>query len=304
MALRKQDRGQRDGAADRMTFGPGETIDLGTVPTAPPPRGLPPGGERGARERLDRGAKALKKYQDVQMAHGTYGLVVLFEGMDASGKDEAIADALAHLDPRGCEFKHFKTMTAKEAKHDFLWRAAVTMPARGQIGIFNRSYYEQVMGERVHPERLDEQDLPPEAKGDDVWERRCAQINDFERYLTENGIHVLKFFLHVSKEEQRQRLLERIAAPETAWQFSKADIKNRALWDEYRAAFGQAMTLTNTALAPWHVIPADRPWTARAAVAAVIAERLGSFHDGYPEPSEDEAKELEEAREALESDAL
>jgi PPK2 family polyphosphate:nucleotide phosphotransferase len=285
-----------------MTFGPGETIDLGEVPTSPP-RGLPPGGEKGARERLERDAKALKRHQDIQMAHGTYGMVVLFQGMDASGKDEAIADALAHLDPRGCEFKHFKSMTPKEAKHDWLWRAALTMPARGQIGIFNRSYYENVMGERVHPERLDEQHLPPEAKGDDVWERRCAHVNDYERYLTENGIHVLKFFLHVSKEVQRRRLLERIDNPETVWQFSAADIKNRALWDEYRDAFGQAMTLTNTEHAPWYVIPADQQWVARAAVASVIAERLGSFHDGYPEPSDEEAKELEEAREALESDA-
>jgi PPK2 family polyphosphate:nucleotide phosphotransferase len=208
---------------------------------------------------------------------------------------------LVHLDPRGCEFKQFKRFTAKEAKHDYLWRAAAALPARGQIGIFNRSYYEHVVSERIHPEALESQNLPPEAK-EDIWAKRFLHINHFETYLTENGIHLLKFFMHVSREEQRKRLLERIDNREQQWQFSPTDVKERAFWKQYEAVYGEALTATNTPEAPWHIIPADRPWSARAAVARVVLEKLKSFHTGYPRLSKEEREEMEEARAQLEAD--
>ena len=245
--------------------------------------------------------RRMVRLQDILMAHEMNGLLILFQGMDASGKDEAIRDVLTRLDPRGCEFKQFKKITEKEARHDYLWRAAAALPARGQIGIFNRSYYEHVTGERVHPERLEEQHLPDEAR-EEIWEKRFRHINHFEEYLAENGIHVLKFFLHVSKEEQRKRLLERIGSRETSWQFSQSDVEERDYWDEYQRVYSEALTRTNTAHAPWHLVPSDRRWFTRAAVASVIAAKLQSLHSDYPELSPEEQKELDQAREALEKD--
>lgn len=259
------------------------------------------GGEQAAQSSLREDVQSLARYQDMLMAHETYGLLVLFQGMDASGKDEAIRDVLSSLDPGGSEFKQFQPLTEKEARHDYLWRAVVALPARGQIGIFNRSYYEHVVVERVHPEKLDQQQLPAYAK-EGIWEKRFRQINDFERYLVENGIHVLKFFLHVSREEQRKRLLERIGRPETRWQFSKDDVEERGLWDEYMSAYEEALTHTNTEHAPWYIIPADRRWFARAAIASVIAAKLGSLHSEYPSLSGEQSEEIESAREVLEGE--
>ena len=235
------------------------------------------------------------------MAHETHGLLILFQGMDASGKDEAIHDVLASVDPRGAEFKQFQKQTEKEVKHDYLWRAVAALPARGQIGIFNRSYYEQVVAERVHPEQLERQQLPADAK-EGIWEKRFRQINDFERYLVENGIHILKFFLHVSGEEQRKRLLERIDCPETRWQFSMTDVEERRHWEEYMSAYGEALTRTNTEPAPWYIVPADRRWFARAVVASVIAAKLSSLHSEYPRLSNEQEEELKRAREMLETE--
>lgn len=260
-----------------------------------------PGSEQAAQASEREDVQSLARYQDMLMAHETHGLLVLFQGMDASGKDEAIRDVLASLDPGGSEFKQFQPLTEKEAGHDYLWRAVIALPARGQIGIFNRSYYEHVIVERVHPEKLDRQQLPAYAR-EGIWEKRFRQINDFERYLTENGIHVLKFFLHVSREEQRKRLLERIERPETRWQFSEDDVEERGLWDEYMSAYEEALTYTNTEQAPWHVIPADRRWFARAAVASVIAAKLRSLHSEYPSLSEEQSEKIERAREVLEEE--
>jgi polyphosphate kinase 2 (PPK2 family) len=178
------------------------------------------------------------------------------------------------------------------------------LPARGQIGIFNRSYYEHVVAERVHPEKLERQRLPEEAMGEGLWERRFRQINDFERYLVENGIHVLKFFLHLSREEQRRRLLERLDRPEKRWKFSPSDIKERALWDEHVRAYEEAFRRTSTEWAPWHVIPDDGRWFARAAVASAVASKLKSLHDEYPKPSTEEEKEMEDARKTLEREVF
>jgi PPK2 family polyphosphate:nucleotide phosphotransferase len=253
-----------------------------------------------ANERRDK--KRMVRSQDMLMAHETQGLLVLFQGMDASGKDESIRDVLSSLDPRSCEFKQFKALTEKEERHDFLWRAAAAVPARGQIGIFNRSYYEQVAGERVHPERLKEQQLPKYAL-ENIWEKRLHQINHFEQYLIENGIHVLKFFLHVSKEQQRQRLLDRLRDRKTAWQFSQSDLKARAHWEDYMRFYGDALTQTNTEHTPWYVLPADHRWYVRAAVASVIAKKLESLHSDYPEQTPEERKQLQEAEKTLEAEA-
>jgi PPK2 family polyphosphate:nucleotide phosphotransferase len=221
--------------------------------------------------------------------------------MDASGKDEAITHVLSSLDPRGCEFKQFQKMTPKEQKHDYLWRVAAGLPARGQIGIFNRSYYEHVVAEQVHPESLESQHLPSEVKKD-IWTKRYRHINNFEQYLAENGIHLLKFFLHVSKDEQRNRLLERIDNPEQQWQFSARDVEERAYWKQYMKVYGDVLTQTNTPEGRWHLIPSDRSWCARAAVASVITGKLKSLHSGYPKLDAEEQQKLESARKELEKD--
>jgi PPK2 family polyphosphate:nucleotide phosphotransferase len=281
-----------------FVFDPGSPIELKRLQTD---SGAGFDSEEAAKESLERDTKQFVSYQERLMAHETYGLLVLFQGMDASGKDEAITHVLTHLDPRGCEFKQFKTFTAKEEKHDYLWRAVAALPARGQVGIFNRSYYEHVVAERLHPEALESQNLPPEAR-ENIWDKRFRHINHFESYLADNGIHLLKFFLHVSKEEQRKRLLERIDDPEQQWQFSSNDVKERALWKEYEEVYSKALTATNTAEAPWHIIPADRPWSARAAVARIFLEKLKSFHTGYPKWSKEQRQQMEEARAQLEAD--
>jgi len=255
--------------------------------------------EEAAAESEREDTRRLVRLQDLLMAHERYGILILFQGMDASGKDEAIRDVLSSLDPRACEFKQFKKMTEKEARHDWLWRAVAALPARGQIGIFNRSYYEQVTGERVHPERLEEQGLPDEAL-EEIWSKRLRHIRHFEQYLVENGIHVLKFFLHVSKEEQRRRLLERIQNRETCWQFSQNDVEERGRWAEYLHVYGEALTETNTEEAPWYVVPADRRWFGRAVVASVIRAKLEGLHSDYPELSPQQQEELERARATLE----
>lgn len=276
-------------------FPAGNTIRLASVSTQPR-RDAPD--ERAAKARLTADARRLSAAQDLLMAHETYGLLLLFQGMDASGKDEAITSVMTAVDPRGVEFKQFQKPTAKELRHDYLWTASGALPARGQIGIFNRSYYEHVVTDRVHPEKLAEQGLPPEARRG-IWAARCRQINAFERYLVENGIIVLKLFLHVSKDEQRQRLVERAERPDQQWQFSASDVEDHVLWDAHMDAYSTALTRTNRARSPWHIVPADRPWFARAAVAAAVAGALEALHDGYPTLDDAERAELQKARATL-----
>ncbi|HZI18341.1 MAG TPA: PPK2 family polyphosphate kinase [Pyrinomonadaceae bacterium] len=258
--------------------------------------------EREAQAWMAEDAERLAEYQDKLMAHGTHGLLLVFQAMDGAGKDSTIKHVMSSADPQGCEVKMFKEMTEKEAPHDYLWRAVRALPARGQIGIFNRSYYEHVVAERVHPEKLERQQLPAETLGRDLWTRRFRQINDFELYLVENGIHVLKFYLNLSRGEQRRRLLERLARPEKKWKFSASDVEDRRLWDDYMRAYEEAFDQTSTEHAPWHIIPADSRWFARAAVAAAVVAKLKSLHSRYPRLGEDKEKELEEARAALESE--
>jgi len=258
--------------------------------------------EGAARDSMAADAERLAAHQDMLMAHGTHGLLVLFQGMDAAGKDATIKHVMSAADPQGCEVKMFKEATEKEVRHDYLWRAACALPARGQIGIFNRSYYEHVLAEKVHPEKLERQCLPEEAKGEGLWERRYRQINDFERYLAENGVHVLKFYLNISRAGQRERLLERMERPEKRWKFSASDVEERGFWGEYMQAYEETFERTSTDRAPWHIIPADSRWFARAAVASVIVSKLKSLHAEYPRLSEEQEQEQEDARKALEGE--
>lgn len=244
----------------------------------------------------------LASYQDVLYAQNTYSLLIIFQAMDASGKDSTIKHVMSGVDPQGCQVFSFKSPSAEELDHDYLWRSAKSLPERGRIGIFNRSYYEEVLIVRVHPEILDSQQLPPEAKTEDLWQRRFEEMNHFERYLTRNGIVVLKFFLHVSKEEQRKRFLKRINTPEKNWKFSLNDVKERKHWDDYMAAYEDAFNHTSTEEAPWYIIPADHKWFMRTAVADVIITKLASLNLTYPTASEEHKQELLKAKELLEQE--
>jgi PPK2 family polyphosphate:nucleotide phosphotransferase len=244
----------------------------------------------------------LASYQDVLYAQNTYSLLIIFQAMDASGKDSTIKHVMSGVDPQGCQVFSFKSPSAEELDHDYLWRSMKSLPERGRIGIFNRSYYEEVLVVRVHPEILNAQQLPPEAKTGDIWQRRFEEINHFERYLTRNGIVVLKFFLNVSKEKQRDRFLKRINTPEKNWKFSLNDVKERRHWDDYMAAYEDAFNHTSTEEAPWYIIPADNKWFMRTAVADVIITKLASLNLTYPTVSEAHRQNLLKAKEILEQE--
>lgn len=263
--------------------------------------------ENEAREAVEEEAKRLARRQLILEAHGTHGLLVIFQGADASGKDEAIHHVMSVVDPESCQAKAFSSMNAEEARHDYLWRALRSVPARGKMAVFNRSYYEQVVAERVSPELMDDQHLPPEieraAREGALWSQRYRQIRDVERYLAENGIRIVKLFMHVSNEEQRQRLLERIERPEKRWDFSRADVEKRDDWDAFQSAYEAALRATSTDHAPWYVIPADHKWFARAAAATIISDTLrGVHHDRFPEPDGELAETLAWARDELEAE--
>ena len=271
---------------------PGTRIALADVPTALSDAR----DERAERAEVGRLAEPLRRAHTLAIAHETRGLLVVFQGMDASGKDEAIRDVLSAADARGVVSAQVKQAGARDLRRPFLFRAVDQLPLRGQIGILNRSYYEDVVGARVHPERLADEGLPDGARRT-LWRTRHRQINDFERLLTENGIAVLKLFLHVSREVQRDRLLERIDNPDMNWEFSDNDIAARERWDEYAAVYESVFAATSTERAPWVVVPADHPWAARAAVARHVVAALEAFHDGFPEPEDPDA--LARARAAL-----
>lgn len=258
--------------------------------------------EEEAGNSLQKDAEALKKYQDILMKHETKGLLVIFQGMDTAGKDPLIKHIMSNVDPQGVETKQFKSPTEKERRHDYLWRVVQALPARGQIGIFNRSYYEHVAADRVHPEKLDKWTLPDEAKKGKIWERLYREINNFEEYLTNNGIYILKFFLHMSKDKQRDRLLERISRKDKRTGFSWDDIEDRGHWDEFMKYYEEAINKTSTKHAPWYIIPDDNRWFAKAAVASIIVEKLKSMHKDYPQPSEEEMKQLKKAERILKNE--
>jgi PPK2 family polyphosphate:nucleotide phosphotransferase len=252
---------------------------------------------------LAHGVAQLADLQDRLAAQDVHGLLVVLQAMDAAGKDGTIKHVMSGVNPQGVSVHSFKVPSTEELSHDYLWRYVRLLPSRGQIGIFNRSYYEEVLVVRVHPENLDRQRLPSEARGKDVWERRYREINDLERYLVDNGIHVVKLFLNVSNEEQRRRLLARVDLAEKNWKFSAADARERAFWDDYQHAYAEALTHTSTSWAPWYVIPADHKWFARLAVVAILVNHLRRIDPRYPRLGEAELRELQTARAQLEAEA-
>jgi PPK2 family polyphosphate:nucleotide phosphotransferase len=261
------------------------------------------GGSDGKKEALRHVADnvaRLSELQDKLYAQDTYGVLVIFQAMDAAGKDGAIRHVMSGVNPQGCHVTSFKVPSTEELDHDYLWRAANALPARGMIGIFNRSYYEEVLVVRVHPELLAKQHLPPESGGKSLWNRRFAQINAFEKYLAQNGIVVVKFFLNVSRDEQKKRLVARIDRPEKNWKFSVEDVKERAFWDDYQAAYEDALNHTSTKSAPWYVVPADNKWFARLTVSEVLCTVLERLELAYPVVGEDRKRELQEIRAAFE----
>jgi PPK2 family polyphosphate:nucleotide phosphotransferase len=233
-------------------------------------------------EVLRKGIELLAEYQERLAAQDTWGLLAVFQAIDAAGKDGTIRHVMSGVNPQGVEVASFKTPTAAELDHDYLWRAALRLPARGMIGIFNRSYYEEVLVVRVHPELLAAERLPAAATGRDVWERRFREINDWERYLVDNGIRIVKLFLNVSEEEQRKRFLDRIDEPNSNWKFSPDDARERVYWSDYQRAFAEMLSNTSTPWAPWHVIPADHKWFMRIAASAVILDALIDIDPRYP----------------------
>jgi PPK2 family polyphosphate:nucleotide phosphotransferase len=252
-----------------------------------------------AAESLEDGLRQLAEYQERLYAQDTYALLVIFQAMDAAGKDGTIRHVMSGLNPQGCQVFSFKAPSSEERDHDYLWRSVKALPERGRIGIHNRSYYEEVLVARVHPAILEAQQLPPSGKGRGVWRRRFQEINNLERHLVDNGTVVLKFFLHVSKEEQKRRFLARIEEPEKNWKFALGDVRERSHWDEYMRAYEDAFTHTSTTYAPWYIIPADHKWFMRLAVAAIMHRTLHDLDLQYPNVSALKAAELQQARELL-----
>ena len=241
----------------------------------------------------------LARLQDKLMARETDALLVVFQSIDGSGKDGTIKQVASRLDPQGCTAVNFKKPSEIENRHDYLWRFHRHVPERGRITFFNRSYYEEIVSSRVRPERLDEQNLPPRAAPKNIWRRRAREINDFERYLTDNGVSVLKFFLHLSYEKQAERLLERTTDADKKWKFSAADLENRDLWAEHERAHEDMLALTSTRHAPWHVVPADHRWFTALAVADLMRRKLRALKLRYPSVAGAEREEMEKAKRRL-----
>lgn len=256
-----------------------------------------------AQEQLETGIQKLAEQQDKLYAQDTYALLINLQAMDAAGKDSTIKHVMSGVNPQGVQVKSFRVPSAEELDHDYLWRNFVELPNRGNLGIFNRSYYEEVLVVRVHPEFLDRQQLPPRLKGQDIWERRYEEINNFENYLTNNGIVVLKFFLNVSKETQKKRFLERVEQPDKNWKFSAADILERQHWEAYMDAYDEMFNHTSTPWAPWYIIPADHKWFTRLAVVSVINSTLDGLKLAYPEVSVEQKAALLKAKEEMEQES-
>jgi PPK2 family polyphosphate:nucleotide phosphotransferase len=255
-----------------------------------------------AKKRLEQGVKMLAELQQVLYAQGVWGLLIIVQAMDAAGKDGTIKHVMSGVNPQGVNVHSFKSPSAEELAHDFLWRTNRCMPSRGKIGIFNRSYYEEVLVVRVHPEFLEKQQLPDSLRGNHFWKGRYEDISAFERYLTRNGIAICKFFLHLSKKEQKKRFLERLGNEEKYWKFSAADLKERKYWDEYQDAYEKMIRNTATDYAPWVIVPADNKWFSRLLVVATIVDTLANLNLQYPKVSAAQMAELREARKQLEKE--
>ena len=252
---------------------------------------------------LEQNVQRLRELQEVLYAHDTYSLLVIFQAMDAAGKDGAIEHVMSGVNPQGVSVVSFKQPSDEERGHDYLWRCQKNLPERGKIGIFNRSHYEEVLVVRVHKEILQTSQLPPELKNDkNIWKKRFEHIRDWEQHLTQNGTHILKFFLNVSKEEQKQRFLDRINEPEKNWKFSMGDVKERALWNDYMKAYTEALSATSTEAAPWYVVPADKKWFTRLAVSEIIVKKMESMKLHFPAVTQEQKAELQEAKKLLEAE--
>jgi PPK2 family polyphosphate:nucleotide phosphotransferase len=266
---------------------PGDTLDLKSEDK---PR---------AQEALAAGVEALAVLQDMLYAQDRWGVLLIFQAMDAAGKDGAIKHVMSGVNPQGVEVYSFKSPSAEDLDHDYLWRCMKRLPERGRIGIFNRSYYEETLIVRVHPEFLSNQRLPPELVTKDIWKDRFQDIRSFERYLVRNGIVIRKFFLHVSKKEQKRRFLERVEEPFKNWKFSASDMKERQFWGQYMEAYEDMIRQTATPDAPWFVVPADNKWFTRVIIAAAVIDALGSLNLRYPEVGEATLKELAAVKKEL-----
>ncbi len=277
----------REGERFRLAdVDPGETLGLDI-------------GKDEARDMLAAGVKRLDDLQERLYAEGRWSVLIMFQAMDAAGKDSAIEHVMSGINPQGCSVSAFKVPSLTELRHDFLWRTTCALPERGMIGIFNRSYYEEVLVVRVHNELLAKQGLPAKLVGDDIWKQRFESIRDFERHMARNGTVVLKFFLHLSRDEQRKRFLDRIDEPDKRWKFSLGDVAERQRWDDYMTAYEDAIRNTATEHAPWHVVPADNKWFTRLVVAAAIVKKLEELDPQYPKVDDTALAAMMEARKKL-----
>jgi PPK2 family polyphosphate:nucleotide phosphotransferase len=283
----------------KMLVPPGEKIDL--------KRDYDPGltvkmTKEEAAAALLKGIARLAELQDKLYAQDRYSLLIIFQALDAAGKDGAIKHVMSGVNPQGCEVHSFKAPSPEELDHDYMWRCLKALPERGRIGIFNRSYYEEVLVARVHPEILEKQNLPEPLKDKNIWKRRFEEINNFEKYLVNNGCVVLKFFLNVSKKEQKRRFLARIDDPEKNWKFSAGDVQERTCWKDYMAAYEDMLHHTSTKWAPWIIVPADDKRVTRLAVSHVINNALKGLHLAYPTVPDERRRELLMARAKLEKE--
>ena len=278
-----------DGQAFRLRdFDPGDTGDIKS--------------KEQAIALLETGRARLFRLQEKLYAQDRWGLLLIFQAMDAAGKDSTIKHVMSGVNPQGCQVYSFKAPSAEELDHDFMWRTNRCLPERGRIGIFNRSYYEETLVVRVHPKVLDSQKLPSSLVTKRIWQERFEDIAAFERYATRNGIAIRKFFLHVSKEEQRRRFLSRLDQPAKNWKFSVADAKERSHWGDYMRAYEQMIRHTSSTHAPWYVVPADHKWFTRLVVGAAVIDALEDMHVAFPTVDSEKRKELEAVRRALEQE--
>ncbi|MBV9544933.1 MAG: polyphosphate kinase 2 family protein [Chloroflexi bacterium] len=285
---------------ERFLVPPGKRISLPT--DYDPADSAPYSSKKGTSTVLRRDLERLAAFQGRLFAQKTYAVLVILQGMDAAGKDSVVKHVMSGINPQGCQVWSFKEPSGEDLEHDYLWRVERAVPPRGMIGIFNRSYYEEVLVVRVHPQLLARQRLPQALMNKNIWRRRFDEINAFEQYLTANGIVILKFFLNISKDEQKQRFLERIERPEKNWKFSLSDVHERAHWDAYMRAYEDMLIHTSTIAAPWYVIPADRKWFTRLGIAAVIAAKLEELDPKYPSVNKQQRQELVEAAKLLEAE--
>src|SRR5262245_12307829 len=251
---------------------------------------------------LSQDIAALAEAQELLWASDSWSVLVVLQAMDAAGKDGTIKHVMSGVNPQGCQVFSFKKPSDEELNHNFLWRYMKALPERGRIGIFNRSYYEEVLVVKVHPELCERQKLPPGKRGKAFWQERYEDINHFERHLTRNGTVILKFFLHLSKNEQKKRFLERLETPEKHWKFSASDLPERGFWKDYMEAFEDALSAISTEWAPWYIVPADNKWVARAVVADIVTSAITSLQLMYPEVTAEKRKAIEEARAQLEKE--